>query len=427
MMIPFALVALALSQAPSPDWPQLGGPRGDSCVPALRTGFAWGPEGPAVGWRTPTGPGFGGAAVQGGEVFLLDCELGESDVLRAFDLESGAELWRCAYDAPGRVQFPGSRCVPTVTEDAVYTAGAFGHVACFDRTTHEIRWMEHLGETYGGEEPMFGWSASPLLVDDLVVFTALGEDVGLVAFDRESGEERWVTEGVGYSHSTPALLTLHGKRQIVFLSTSYQTSGLDEAAPTTVTSFDPATGERLWQHTLTLTRLPVPVPVRIDDETLFLTGGYKAGSTLLRVHPDGEGFDFKELFHVERGAQVHVPLRLGDCLYVLANENANEPRPKRSEGGLVCLTLEGKELWRTGDEPHFGLGNAILAGEHLLIQDGYDGTLRVIRASPQGYAQVAEAKLFDSRLRDAQMWAPMALAGERLLLRSQDELICVRL
>jgi hypothetical protein len=40
---------------------------------------------------------------------------------------------------------------------------------------------------------------------------------------------------------------------------------------------------------------------------------------------------------------------------------------------------------------------------------------------------VADARLFESTSRDGQMWAPMALAGGRLLLRSQEELVCVRL
>jgi len=422
-----ALAVLSLLPQSPTDWPQFGGPQRDSRVPALDTDYQWGDGGPEVLWRATTGPGFGGAAVRDGEVFLFDCELGESDLLRVFDLQTGEERWSNAYEAKGRVQFPGSRSVPTVTADTVYTAGGFGHVAAFDRASHEILWMEHLGETYGGEEPMFGWSASPLVVGDLVVFTALGEEVGLVALDRKTGEERWVTPGVGYSHSTPALLNLHGREQIVFLSTSYQASGQDEAAPTTITSFDPATGDSLWTHTLRLTRLPVPVPVQIDEDRLFLTGGYRSGSTLLKVTKQGDGYGFEELFHTERGAQIHAPLVLGDCLYMLANENWNEPRNKRDEGGLVCLGLDGKERWRTKDDPYFGRGHAILAGEHLLIQDGFDGTLRVVHASPKGYQQVAEAKLFESKVRDGQMWAPMALSGRNLVLRSQDEIVCVKL
>ncbi len=423
------LALVSLPQKSSEDWPQFGGPNRDHRVPALATKFEWGPEGPKVHWRTATGPGFGGPAVHGDEVFLFDCELGEMDVLRVFDLETGAEKWSEAYEAKGRLAFPGSRSVPAVTADAVYTAGGFGHVACFDRKTHEIRWMEHLEETYGGEDPGFGWSASPLMVDDLVVFAPLGADVGLVALDQKSGEERWVSDPVGLSHSTPALLTLLGEPQIVILATAEQATGNDQAAPMTITSIDPKSGATKWQHVLTLTRLPIPSAVQIDSERLFVTGGYRGGSTLLRIARKGDGYAFEELFHCERGAQVHPPLLHGENLYLIVNENWNvETRSRRPEGGLLCLGLDGKERWRTGDAPNFGRGHALLAGEHLLIQDGYDGTLRVVAASPEGYRQVAEARLFgEPASRDAQMWAPMALAGQRLLLRSQDELLCVGL
>jgi hypothetical protein len=431
MLAPFAALVfplVPLSAQPQSDWPQFGGPDGNNRCGPLATDFAWGEDGPEILWRVATGPGFGGAAVHGGEVFLFDCELGESEVLRVFDLDSGAEKWSAAYEAKGRVGFPGSRCVPAVTADAVYASGAFGHVTCFDRETREIRWQEHVQETYGGEDPGFGFSSSPVLVDDLVVFSALGTDVGLVAFDRASGEERWVTEGVGFSHSTPVRMTLLGEPQLVILATDDQPTGNEEAAPMSITSIDPMDGARKWRHVLTLSRLPIPGPLQIDEQRFFLTGGYRSGSKLLRIAKGADGYAFEELFACERGAQTHFPLLHGENLYLLANENWNErPTSRRSEGGLMCLGLDGKERWRTGDAPYFGRGNALLAGDHLLIQDGYDGTLRVVLASPEEYREVAEARLFESTSRDGQMWAPMALAGGRLLLRSQEELVCVRL
>src|SRR5262245_40481780 len=155
------MLSLVATLALSPllqDWPQFGGPTGDKRAPATGSTYAWGEGGPAVLWRTGTGPGFGGASVQGGEVFLLDCELGESELLRVFDLTTGAEKWSHAYEAKGRVAFPGTRCVPAVTADAVYTSGAFGHATCFDRATKAIRWEQHLVEVYGGEDPGFGFS-----------------------------------------------------------------------------------------------------------------------------------------------------------------------------------------------------------------------------------------------------------------------------
>lgn len=427
LALPLALSLLSTQAAPATDWPHFGGPNRDNRVPDIGSTFEWGEDGPEVLWRVATGPGYGGAAVLGGEVFLFDCELGEADVLRVFSLETGAELWSQAYEAKGRLAFPGSRSVPSVTEDAVYTSGGFGHVTCFDRKTREIRWSEHLRETYGGEDPGFGWSSSPLILGDAVVFSPLGAEVGLVALDRKSGEELWVSEGVGLSHSTPALLTLLGEPQLVILATAAQPTGNEEAAPMTITSIDPKSGATRWRHDMTLSRLPIPAAVQVDEQRLFVTGGYRGGSTLLRAARKDGKVVLEELFHCERGAQVHLPLLHGEHLYLLANENWNETSNRRAEGGLVCLGLDGKERWRTGDAPYFGRGNALLAGDYLLIQDGYDGRLRVVRASPEGYQQVAEAKPFGDSSRNGQMWAPMALSGRRLLLRSQEELVCLSL
>ena len=423
------LLALGLAvQAPPTDWPEFQGPHRTGKIDVVDADFDWPEHGPGVVWAVPTGRGFGGAAIRDGEVFLFDREVGSQDILRVFDLTSGEEKWRVAYDAPGRLQYAGSRTVPSVQEGHVYTCGPFGQVTCFDRESHAIVWSVDLEEVYGGAMPGYGWTCSPLVIGDRVVVAALGEDVGLVAFERFTGEEAWVTEPVGRSHSAPVLMELLGKPQIVFLSTTGMAMGGNTASPNTISSFDPEWGDLLWQTETMLSLLPIPGPVRVDDERFFVTGGYRAGSTLMRIQKTEDGFAFEELFHIERGAQVQLPILHDDHLYLLVNENWNHTRARRKEGGLLCLSLDGDEVWRTADDPFFGRGNAVLVGDKLLIQDGTNGILRVARATPEGYQQIAEANIFgiDDRA-DHQMWAPMAISGRYLLLRSQEELLCVEL
>ncbi len=420
----FALLAAAL---PNDDWPEFRGPDRNSTVAAVDSDFDWGAEGPEIVWRTSVGPGYGGAAVRDGEVVLLDREVGREDFLRVLDLESGEELWSAAYPAEGRLNYAGSRTVPSIQDGMIVSVGGFGHVTGYDREKREIAWTVDLREDYGGRLPYYGWSASPLVVGDLVVVPALGEEVGLVALDLETGEERWATYSVGYSHSTPALLELLGREQLLFLSRPTGPSAGDRPVPTTLTSFHPKTGEMLWQDEIDLASIPIPSPIRIDDERFLVTGGYRAGTTLLRLSRAGGSHEVEVLFHVDRGSQTHTPILHADHVYLLANENWNY-QARKAEGGLMCLGLDGEESWRTSDEPYFGRGNAILAGDHLLIQDGFNGVLRVARATPDGYLQIAEADVFGAdRERDGRMWAPMALARGCLLMRSQDELLCVRL
>ncbi len=421
-------LALFTTFAPN-DWPWFQGPHRTGQIEVEGLEFDWSEGAPALAWRVATGPGYGGAAVHGDEVFLLDREVGSKDILRVFDLATGAEKWSTAYDAPGRLNFSGSRTVPSVDEKRVYTSGGFGHLTCFDRASHEILWQIDMQDLYGGEPPRFGWSGSPLLVGDLVIGTVLGEDVGLLAVQRESGEEEWVTEPVGHSHSTPVLMELLGKDQILFISNAEAATGEEEAAQARISSFNPTDGALNWNTDTLLTRLPIPAPVKVDDSHVFLTGGYRGGSSLLQLARSGDDYDTKILFHIERGAQVHIPMLHDGHLYLLANENWNDSRARRKEGGLMCLDLKGKELWRTKDAPYFGRGNMIQINDHLVIQDGYDGVLRVAKSTPKGYEQVAEADFFqvENEREDGQMWAPMAFARGKLLLRSQDELLCVRL
>ena len=301
-------------------------------------------------------------------------------------------------------------------------------MTCFSRESHEIVWSVDMEGTYGGVMPYFGWSSSPVVLGDLVIVTPLGEKIGLLALDCRTGEKVWATESVGRSLSTPAVLDLLGTRQVVFLSTASRAPGQDRAAPATISSFDPENGSLLWRTETMLTRLTIPPPVQVDDERFFVTGGYRAGSTMLRIQRNADGYSFEELFHITRGAQIHLPLLHEDHLYLLVNEGWNVVRSRRKEGGLMCLSLDGKELWRTEDEPFFGRGNAVLAGDHLLIQDGDSGILRVAKATPAGYRTIVEVDLFGfAGQRDRKTWTPMAVADGYVLLRSQEELLCARL
>lgn len=380
-------------------------------------------------WTAELEPGFGGAAIADGEVLVLDSEAGVGDNLRAFNLATGHELWSFGYPAPGRLEFPGSRTTPIVAGELVYTCGPFGQVNCVDRRTRRSVWELDLERDCGGEQPTFGWSASPLVLEELVILPALGPEVGLVALDRFTGELRWRTGALGASQSTPVVLELLGASQLLFLSSEVEGLGAEVPTPMTVSAFDPSSGTKLWQVRTLLTRVPIPPPVRVDEERFFLTGGYRGGSTMMRIERDGEGYAIREEFHVGKGSQLHPPVVRDGHVYLLANENSNDSPLRRDQGGLVCLDLEGRELWSTGSDPYFGRGHALaLGGDYLLIQDGLSGILRLLRASPAGHELIATANVFASPPKAREkMWAPMVREGDILIARGETQLCCVRL
>ena len=239
--------------------------------------------------------------------------------------------------------------------------------------------------------------------------------------DKKTGKELCASR-IGDTHSSPMLANFGGVQQVILL-TAKETGGLH--------SFDPKTGKKLWFTDLYQNRIPITVPVQIDDKRLFASGGYDGGSKMLSVTKSGDQFEVKELWASKKGTQVHPPLVIDNHLYFLANENSNHKgRPRREKGGLVCFTLEGKELWSTGNEPFMGRGASLYADGTLIIQDGENGILRLVDPSPKGFNLLAKANVFNTdpeSRKDLRYWSPLALANGRLLMRGQSKLLCLDL
>src|SRR5207245_627870 len=89
--------------------------------------------------------------------------------------------------------------------------------------------------------PVHGNGGTPILVDDLLVFSADGGDQQFVyALDKTDGKVVWKTNRQSeatkkFSFSTPLLITVNGRRQIV------------SPASDAVMAYDPADGKEIWR------------------------------------------------------------------------------------------------------------------------------------------------------------------------------------
>ena len=409
------------------DWPQFQGPdrNGTSSESGLLRSFP--KEGPGVVWETALEQGFGGCAVDGKDLFVVDRVAKKKDMLICLDATTGKEQWRYESTSEGEPSFPGSRSVPTVREDAVYFIGSFGRVHCVDRATRKARWQIKMSERYpDAETPKWGYAQCALVIDDIVVVTPFGSETGIAAWNRSTGEETWRSGPVGNSHSSPTLLKIAGEQHIVL--TSVVNQGSKEGL---ITSYRPRDGKTLWQTTHYYNRIPIPIVTKVSNTLLFVTGGYDCGSKMLSIKRQDDGYLVNEKWSIEKGSQIHPPFVIDNHLYFLANENSNHRvTTKRKTGGLSCWNLEGKELWRTGDDPFMGRGSSLYADGMLILQDGEKGTLRLGEVSAEGFRMLASANVFGSDLSkrfDLKFWSPMALSEGRLYMRGQNRLLCVDL
>lgn len=415
-----ATLIVTTSGAAWGDWPGYMGPNGDgrtqSQSPIARQ---WPADGPRQLWSQSLGVGFGAPAIRDGQVFLLDRENDQQDVLRCFDLQTGEALWRFAYDAPGRLSYNGSRSTPTVTEKQVFIVGPFGDVHAIDRATHEPIWRRRCAE-FEGSPPNWGYANSPLVLPDRVIVAPQSNRIGLAALSRETGDTLWTTPGLGgYSYASPMLVKLAGVDQILFISRLDNQKGQ-------LTAVNPDTGEILWKYNNYYCKNMIPNPTVLGDDRIFLTGGYNAGSQIIHVQHNDESWRVQtEAQLSEYGAQIHPALAHEGHLYVNLNENSNLRRNPR---GLACLSSKGELLWQTGAEPDINRGALIMVDGLILSMGGGDGVLRLIKASPEGRQLLAQSAMFDDlKERNNQIWAPMAFSRGKLIIRSQHELKCIDL
>lgn len=405
-------VVVTATCAAAADWPQFLGPQRDGVAADAKLAGAWPAGGPKLLWRRPMGVGFGGASISGGKVYVLDRVDDAQDVLRCLNLADGEEQWSFAYDAPGKLDHNGSRSTPTVDAKYVYTVGPFGHMHCVDKATHKPVWSKHLLSDFGGKRPNWGVSQSPALYKDAVIVAPLGARAGVVAFEKATGTPLWQSPPLGeLAYVSPLVTAIEGVDQVVVIANARA----QRRRTTRVASVGAGDGKVLWTYDDYRCQIPIPGPTVVGGGRLFLTGGYNAGSAMIQVRRSEGTFTVREVFRDPRlGSQLHNALLHQGHLYLNCNTNSRQD-------GLVCMDLEGNVKWKTAGEPNFERGNLILAGGVILMLDGRSGLLRMVKPDPAGYSQVAEVKALGGR----EIWAPMALADGKLVLRDQHQMKCL--
>ena len=114
--------------------------------------------------------------------------------------------------------------------------------------------------------------------------------------------------------------------------------------PFATARIDASDGSVLWSYGGWQCGIPITPATPIGDGRLFITGGYGAGSAMIKVERKDGAFQVSELFtSQEMGSQIHPPLLLDNYLYLNSNSNSRHD-------GMMCMTLDGEVIWKTGRE-----------------------------------------------------------------------------
>jgi formylglycine-generating enzyme required for sulfatase activity/outer membrane protein assembly factor BamB len=400
----------AVARVPTPageDWPRWRGPRGDGTWQGPRLPTRWPDAGLRRLWRQPVGGGHSGVVVGSNRAYTLDYHKEPREIERVlcFDAGTGRSLWSFPYPVRygGLSYGNGPRATPTIQGGHVYTLGALGQLHCLDAATGRLVWARHLVRQFGARVPVWGFAASPVVFENLLIVAAGARPNGcLLGLNRRTGREVWRSLPDEAGYATPLLTTCHGRALLVCWTAS------------NVCGLDPSTGRVLWTVPFEVTygsALADP----ICQEGIVLVSSYYAGAKAIRLGPDAGAAEVVWEDRRNLRALMAAPLYRAGHVYLLDKRH-----------GLTCCELRtGRKLWDDGNRmtpkgrnPQATLVWAGTGAQALILNS--QGELILARLS-RGYHEQSRTRILGPT------WAHPAYAGGRVYARSDSELVCVAL
>ena len=388
------------------DWPQFRGAERDNI--SKETGLArkWPAGGPKVLWSVPVAQGYAGPAIVGGRIYHHDYDEAKNEwCVNCRNLTDGKLVWQFREAREIRPNHAITRTVPAVDARFAFSLDPKAVLHCLDVKTGKQVWRKSLVTDFKATIPSWYNGQNPLMEADRLIIATGGAAI-LVALDKATGNPIWQTPNPGglmMSHSSVMPATLGGVKQYLYATLK---------GPLGVSAAD---GKLLWEYPRKFNVALAPSPIAVDNERVFLTGSYDAGSVMIRVRTAGGAWKPELIFDFvknEWNSEVHTPIVHKGMLFAIG---------KKKRGLFTCLSPEGKEVWTSEGKATFGLGSFFMADGMFFVMDGDSGTLHLVEASTTGYNELASAQV----LAGQEVWGPMALSGGKLVLRDLTKMICV--
>lgn len=433
----FAFLAVVLAALPiaAADWPQWMGPNRDDVWAETGILEQFPADGPKVLWRKPVHGGFAGPAVADGKVYVADYlksagdakpaptkrnELQGKERILCLDARTGDELWKHEYDCAYTISYPaGPRCTPTINDGRVFALGAMGDLNCLDAQTGSVIWSKNLPKTYGAPVSLWGYAGHPLVYNDLLICSAGGKGSAVVAFDKQTGHEKWKAlsaNEIGYS--PPTLIQAGGVTQLLI----FNGEGLN--------SLNPETGTSYWSEPLrTAFSMAIMAP-RTDGEFLF-AGGHNGVSLGLKLDASKPA--------VSRAWQGSRNIGLAPVSGTPFVENGIAYGIDGNGLFRAIRIATGERLWATakpvnGEDndrrgPNEGATFVTKNGNRFFLF-GENGDLVIARLSPDKYDERSRANLLAPvgvGLGRNVVWSHPAYANRCVFARNDQEIVCASL
>jgi outer membrane protein assembly factor BamB len=414
--VPVACWAVCVSAASAADWPQWRGPNRDDVSKETGLLKSWPKNGPPLLWTfKDAGIGFSGPAVVGDRLYTMGARE-DTEYLFALDTATGKEVW--ATKLGPRFKNPygdGPRSTPTVDGDWLYVfspgevaeRNSQGELVCLEKATGKIKWQHEVKKDFGGQQmSVWGYSESPLIDGDHLIFTPGGKQGTLAALDKKTGEVVWrskeLTDAAAYS--SVVIAEVGGVRQYI------QQTG---QAVVGVAAKD---GKLLWRQAKPVFRTAIiPTPI-VHGDNVYVTAGYGVGCDLFKLTPVSAGTKAERIYDADTRKTVENKhggvVLVGEHVYGWTDAD---------RGKWVCQELKtGKIVW---ESKALGRGSVTYAEGMLYCYSEADGTAVLAEASPAGWKEHGRFKIPEKK-KPGSIWTHPVVANGKLFLRDQELLYC---
>jgi len=296
---------------------------------------------------------------------------------------------------------------PAVDADCVYVLWPSPDETILAALNHDGK--EVWRKAFDGYHCQHGAGTSPIVVDDLVVFTQEHEKMSTDveswwrAVDKKSGQVRWKLSrrtGPKTSYSTPCLYSpAAGATQLIFNSNSHGITGVD-----------PRRGTVIWEVESALPNRIVSSPVIADGLIIGTCGDGGSGKRLIAIRPgtSDKSIQPQEAYKIEDSSATYVPTAVakGGFLFTF-----------HAWGDVSCLrSATGERLWRERPAGKFFGSPVCVDGKLYCVTT--DGDVVIIKAA-ETYELLAINHLGETS------HATPAVAGGRMYLRTYSHLFSI--
>ncbi len=356
------------------DWPQWRGANRDGVVRDFEVPANL-PEKLDKVWSIDVGTGHSSPVLSDGTLIVHTGD-GTRETIRCVDARTGKDRWMHSYSVATEkiaavVGHYGNspRSTPSIAGDRVIAMGASGLVTCLNRESGQVLWANDFRKDFPVPYPEFGASASPLVVDSLVILH-VGDPRGgmLTALKLETGEPVWTLKDDGPSYSSMVEVRVGKDKKTLVTQTQKTFTGIDMQ------------GKRLWELSFETPYMQNIITTTLVGD-LMITGGTSRPLQAYRIQDNGKPKRVWE--NKAHSIYMNSPVVI-DGMVIGVSE--------KEKGHLFAVDPEtGKTLWKKFQR--LGENCEVLACDRTLVLMTDTGKLSFLNVSKSGVEVIREYAL----------------------------------